>query len=197
MRILLLGAGMMARAIAYSLATKDEVDSIVVADREAGCAETIARFVGDRRVVPVALDVEDAPALRRTLAGSAVVISAVPYFYNLKLAKAALEAGAHFCDLGGNNSIVRAELALDGEAKTRGVPVLASDRPSLSEIVADSAYTVNPRDPRGVARALARLIGDKALAADLRRRGLAHATRFSWDATARQVLAILRQVGQP
>ncbi len=141
MRILLLGAGMMARAIAYSLATKDEVDSIVVADREAGCAETIARFVGDRRVVPVALDVEDAPALRRTLAGSAVVISAVPYFYNLKLAKAALEAGAHFCDLGGNNSIVRAELALDGEAKTRGVAVIPDCglAPGLVNILAADA----------------------------------------------------------
>ncbi len=141
MRILLLGAGMMARAIAYSLATKDEVDSVVVVDREAGCAEAIARFVGDRRVVPVALDVEDAPALRRTLAGAAVVISAVPYFYNLKLAKAALEAGAHFCDLGGNNSIVRAELALDGEAKTRGVAVIPDCglAPGLVNILAADA----------------------------------------------------------
>jgi glycosyltransferase involved in cell wall biosynthesis len=79
----------------------------------------------------------------------------------------------------------------------RGIPVLASDTLSLSEIVADAAVTVNPRDHREIARALARLIGDRDLSENLRRRGLAHAARFSWDATARQVLAILRKAAQP
>ena len=141
MRILLLGAGMMAKAIAYSLATKSELDSIAVADREAGRAEAIARFVGDRRVVPVVLDVEDAPALRRAMAGAAVVISAVPYFYNLVLAKAALDAGAHFCDLGGNNSIVEAELALDGKARAQGVALIPDCglAPGLVNILAADA----------------------------------------------------------
>ena len=32
------------------------------------------------------------------------VLSAVPYFFNLELAKAAIEAACHFADLGGNNT---------------------------------------------------------------------------------------------
>lgn len=124
MRILLLGAGMMARAIAYSLAGKRELGSVVVADREVSRAEEIARFVGDGRLLPAELDVRDASALRRALDGTTVVVSAVPYFHNLALAEAAVEAGAHFCDLGGNNYIVAAELALDSQARAREVTVI-------------------------------------------------------------------------
>ena len=43
-------------------------------------------------------------------------LSAVPYFYNLGLAEAAVDARNHFADLGGNNTVVRKELALDKKA---------------------------------------------------------------------------------
>jgi glycosyltransferase involved in cell wall biosynthesis len=79
------------------------------------------------------------------------------------------------------------------EAMARGVPVVASKRPALSEVVGDAACTVDPRDPRDIARALAQVIGQSAFAADLRERGRAHAARFSWEATARRVLAILHE----
>jgi lysine 6-dehydrogenase len=48
----------------------------------------------------------------------------VPYFLNPGLARASIDAGASFCDLGGNTAIVAEELALDALARARGVSVV-------------------------------------------------------------------------
>lgn len=53
--------------------------------------------------------------------GSQVAISAVPFGLNLGLAKAAIAAGVHFCDLGGNDGVVAKEMALDRVAAKKGV----------------------------------------------------------------------------
>ena len=55
--------------------------------------------------------------------GHDAVLSAVPYFYNLALCKAAIRAGCHFADLGGNNTVVRQEHALSKQAEKRGVAI--------------------------------------------------------------------------
>jgi lysine 6-dehydrogenase len=52
---------------------------------------------------------------------SVVAISAVPFPLNLGLAKAAVAAGVHFCDLGGNDAVVAKEMALDRAAAKKGV----------------------------------------------------------------------------
>jgi lysine 6-dehydrogenase len=51
------------------------------------------------------------------------VLSAVPYFFNLGLCEAAIDSGCHFADLGGNNVVVRKELALAKKATKRGVRI--------------------------------------------------------------------------
>src|SRR5688500_17471305 len=50
-------------------------------------------------------------------------ICGVTYFHNLRLARAAIDARANFCDLGGNNAVVDAEHALDSEARAAGVRI--------------------------------------------------------------------------
>jgi lysine 6-dehydrogenase len=62
----------------------------------------------------------------KLMRGHQAALSAVPYFLNLGLAKAAVEARCHFADLGGNNTVVRQELALAKQAEKRGV-ALAPD----------------------------------------------------------------------
>jgi lysine 6-dehydrogenase len=56
--------------------------------------------------------------------GHAAAISCVNYWLNERLAHAALEAGTNFCDLGGNNDVVDAELRLDAEARRRGINII-------------------------------------------------------------------------
>ncbi len=124
MKILLIGAGMMGRAIAYDLVRREAVTELVVVDRDRGKAEGIAEWLADRRVIPQRLDVSAPRAVREAMEGCSVAISAVPYFFNLSLAEAAVESGIHFCDLGGNNRIVAAELALDAKAKEAEVTLI-------------------------------------------------------------------------
>jgi lysine 6-dehydrogenase len=52
------------------------------------------------------------------------VISCVPYYHNLQLARAAIEARVNFCDLGGNNAVVDAELRLDADAREAGINII-------------------------------------------------------------------------
>jgi lysine 6-dehydrogenase len=51
-------------------------------------------------------------------------MSAIPYYFNYELARHAVAAGVHFCDLGGNTEIVFQQKGLDAEARARGVTVI-------------------------------------------------------------------------
>ncbi len=122
MRILVLGAGRMGLGAAYDLAHNSEgVERVTVADVDEGRARAVAETVGGARVRPTQVDVADDARVVELMRGHDAVISCVTYFHNLRLARAAVEAGTNFCDLGGNNAVVDAELALDEEARAAGV----------------------------------------------------------------------------
>ena len=73
--------------------------------------------------------------------GCNAVISAVTYSVNLQVTRAALEAGVHVCDLGGNNDVVAKQLALDGEARAKGITMIPNSglAPGLINILAVTA----------------------------------------------------------
>jgi glycosyltransferase involved in cell wall biosynthesis len=77
------------------------------------------------------------------------------------------------------------------EAMACGAPVLTSTTSSLPEVAGDAAMLVDPTDTAAIAAALARLIADEPLRAELRARGLARAALFSWERCARETLAVL------
>lgn len=80
------------------------------------------------------------------------------------------------------------------EAMACGAPVIASTTGGLREAAGDAALLVDPEDEPAIAVALQRLVDDAALRDDLRRRGTAHAARFTWEATARGVRAVIERV---
>jgi lysine 6-dehydrogenase len=51
-------------------------------------------------------------------------MSAIPYYFNLQMAECAVEAGVHFCDLGGNTEIVFQQKELMDKAKAKGITVV-------------------------------------------------------------------------
>ncbi len=79
------------------------------------------------------------------------------------------------------------------EAMACGAPVVCSEAASLPEVVGDAAVRVPPDDVAALASALARVLKQPELAADLRARGLARARQFSWRRAAEATLAIYRQ----
>ena len=73
------------------------------------------------------------------------------------------------------------------EAMTVGVPVVASNRGALPEVVGDAGVLVDPTDTAAIADALERVLTDDALAASCTARGLRRARAFNWQASARSL----------
>jgi lysine 6-dehydrogenase len=124
MKILVLGAGRMGFGAAYDLAHSLAVEEVTVADVDFNAALATARQIGSSKITPKQLDVSDYHATVHLMHGHQAVISCVTYFYNEQLAHAAVEAQVNFCDLGGNNEVVAAELALDEQAKAAGINII-------------------------------------------------------------------------
>jgi alpha-1,3-rhamnosyl/mannosyltransferase len=72
------------------------------------------------------------------------------------------------------------------EAMACGVPCVVSSHPSLDEACGDAAVRVDPRDPDALAQGLERVLAERD---DLVRRGLVHASSFTWVANGRAHLA--------
>ena len=124
MRMLVLGAGLQGSACAYDLLQNAEITEVRLADLDVGhIAPFLAPYSG-KRLIPTPLDVRDADAVRALMRESDAVMSAIPYYFNLDLAKHAAEVGVHFCDLGGNTDIVREQKKLDALAKEKGITII-------------------------------------------------------------------------
>jgi len=127
MKLLVLGSGMMGSAAAFDMASQPTVDSVTLADSDIKLARDVAarvnRITGDKKVRAVAIDASKEKDAARLMKGHDGALSAVPYFLNLGLAQAAISAGCHFADLGGNNTVVRQELALAKKAEKKGIAI--------------------------------------------------------------------------
>jgi lysine 6-dehydrogenase len=124
MKMLVLGAGLQGCACAYDLLQQRAVRQVTLADLR---PDTLPQFLaGDwnGRLRPVRLDVTDLAAVQETMRGHAAVMSAIPYYYNGPMARAAVDAGCHFSDLGGNTEIVFEQKKLQDQALAKGVSVI-------------------------------------------------------------------------
>jgi len=83
------------------------------------------------------------------------------------------------------------------EAMAHGTPVVTSNTSSLPEVVGNAAVLVNPENVFEIMRALHRVLLDQALRDKLKQRGYEQATKFSWEASARQILAVYQDVAAP
>jgi lysine 6-dehydrogenase len=123
MKFLVIGAGMMGSALAYDLAHSDGVEKVLLADIDPERLKNAVSAIG-KNVEPIKLDINHNDSLISRMAGIDVVCGATSYTHNLQLTKAAIEAGVHFCDLGGNMDVVNKQLALNEKAKGADVCII-------------------------------------------------------------------------
>lgn len=124
MKLLVLGAGLQGCACAYDLLQNPAVTQVTLADLK---PDKLPKFLAGNwngRLKTLKLDVTDEAAVREAFQGHAAVMSAIPYYYNGPMAKAAVESGCHFSDLGGNTDIVLEQKKLHTQAVGRGVSVI-------------------------------------------------------------------------
>ena len=124
MRMLVLGAGLQGSACAYDLLQNPDVKEVRLADVHiTHLPEFLAPYSG-KRLIPTPLDVRDREAVLALMKEADAVMSAIPYYFNLDLAKLAVEAGTNFCDLGGNTEIVFQQKMLNDKAAAKGKTII-------------------------------------------------------------------------
>jgi lysine 6-dehydrogenase len=123
MRFLVLGRGAQGSACAFDLLNSPGVTQVRLADLN---VSDLPAFLpsADTRLVPVILDVRNRDAVLAEMRQVDAVLSAAPYYFNGDLAAWAVEAGAHFADLGGNTEIVFKQKELDAAAKAKGLTIV-------------------------------------------------------------------------
>lgn len=70
------------------------------------------------------------------------------------------------------------------EAMTLGIPVVASNRGALPEVVGDAGILADPTDPLAFVDAIERLLDDQGLVTNCVKKGFVRAQSFSWKASA-------------
>ncbi|TVP76433.1 MAG: saccharopine dehydrogenase [Gemmatimonadales bacterium] len=142
MRILVLGGGAQGSAAAHDLLQDPQVEEVVVADANPDALPTFLRSQteGGERLRLETVDARDPATVRPVMEGMDAVVCALPYYFNLEMTELAIEAGAHFADLGGNTEIVEGQRKLDDRARAAGVSVIPDCglAPGMVNILAQS-----------------------------------------------------------
>ena len=124
MKILVVGAGMQSHAVCYDLVRQQDVDEVRVADVAAAHLAELKRAARSAKLKTFRADASDERRMAELMKPCAVAVSCVPYFFNLGLTKAAIATRTHFCDLGGNNTVVDQQIRLAVAAQRAGVSVV-------------------------------------------------------------------------
>ena len=124
MRMLVLGAGLQGSACAFDLLQNPDVREVRLADLNVEHLPSFLAPYSGPRLIPTRLDVRAREAVLALMRQSDAVMSAIPYYFNFPLAELAVEAGVHFCDLGGNTEIVFKQKGLNAQAAAKGVTIV-------------------------------------------------------------------------
>jgi len=124
MKLAVIGAGLMGRAAVYDLAQNEWVELVGVYDSDEKIARDVAAKYAHGKSTAAFLEAGDEAAAAAVLEHFDAAVSCAPYQYNLSLTRAAIRAGCHLVDLGGNNDVVRAQLELNDEAEQAGVVIV-------------------------------------------------------------------------
>ncbi len=137
--ILIIGAGAMTRAIAHDLSGKSYHLSVV--DRDRSALERLVDFLKYDHIRTHRADVSDPEACRGLFAGKDLVIGAAGYEYNYNLTGLAIDSGAAWIDLGGNNDVVGRQFTLDSAAESARVAVIPDCglAPGMINVLANDA----------------------------------------------------------
>jgi len=139
MKMLVLGAGLQGSACAYDLLQHPDVTEVRLADIRINEVEPFLAPYSGKRLIPTPLDVRDHEAVAALMRDSDAVMCALPYYFNYDMAVCAVDAGAHFCDLGGNTEIVFKQKTLHERARIEETSVIPDCglAPGMVNIIAE------------------------------------------------------------
>ena len=124
MRFLVIGAGKQGSACALDLLRQTATKTVILADKDLGHLPAFLDPWRGKSLELLQLDLNDEAAVKAAIARADGVCCAAPYFFNAKLTKLSIDAGRHFCDLGGNTEVVFEQKAMHDLAVKKGVSVV-------------------------------------------------------------------------
>jgi lysine 6-dehydrogenase len=125
MKVLVLGAGLMGKEAVRDLVKSEKVNSVVLADIDIQKANVLLKDLKSDKCSAAMVNAEDEEQLTKLFKGFDVVINALFYIYNFKVAKAATRAGTSLCDLGGHiGSYTDQVLSLHDKAKNEEITII-------------------------------------------------------------------------
>jgi glycosyltransferase involved in cell wall biosynthesis len=78
------------------------------------------------------------------------------------------------------------------EAMASGTPVVAARATSIPEVVGEAGVLFDPRDVDDLTGALGHVLADSSFQKELRMKGLARASQFTWKSCAEKTLEVYR-----
>lgn len=125
MKVVILGAGLMGKEAARDLVKGDDVEKVYLADLNVRQAEDFAEELMSDKLDILLLDAKNDVQLREVMALGDVVINALFYTFNEKVARTAVDIGVHSIDLGGHiGGATDAVLSLAEKAAVKGVTII-------------------------------------------------------------------------
>lgn len=137
------GAGAMALATIHDLLETAGETLITLADRDEAAARERVRGLNDPRLAASLCDARDPDSLHKVCRDSDLVISCINAGNLVACQRAALDAGAHYIDLGSWPDETAAQLAMgpDFHAADRIAVLGAGSAPGISNVMAAAAVT--------------------------------------------------------
>ncbi|MCH4826116.1 MAG: saccharopine dehydrogenase NADP-binding domain-containing protein [Planococcus sp. (in: firmicutes)] len=125
MKVVVLGAGLMGKQAARDLVADKDVEKVYLADRNKDQTMLFKDKLGDSKLEVLELDASDDEALAAAISKGDIVINALFYTFNEKVAATALSCGVHSVDLGGHiGGATDAVLEMHEKAQKKGVTLI-------------------------------------------------------------------------
>lgn len=125
MKVVVLGAGLMGKEVARDLIKNSKVERVFLGDIDVRLAQNFVDSLNTEKIEVVELHAERDDSLMEVISKGDVVVNALFYSFNERVAQAAIAAGVHSVDLGGHiGGVTEKILDLDEEAKAKGVTII-------------------------------------------------------------------------
>ena len=125
MKVVVLGAGLMGKETARDLVKSADVEKVYLADLHVQQAKSFAEELMSDKLDVLLMDATNDEELGSVMALGDVVVNALFYTFNEKVAEIAIEKGVHSIDLGGHiGGATDAVLGLKERAKEKGVTII-------------------------------------------------------------------------
>tara|TARA_Y100001970_G_scaffold140417_1_gene172817 strand:+ start:4042 stop:5202 length:1161 start_codon:yes stop_codon:yes gene_type:complete len=126
-KFVIVGSGRQGISVAYDL-LRDSNHNVVMVDIHEDflnqALNKISAISNSQNLKGIVADVSNSNKMLAILSDADVMISAVPYKFNLDLTKLAIKSKTSMVDLGGHTNIVREQLSMNKQAQESGITII-------------------------------------------------------------------------